>query len=965
MGNQFIGMMITLKKRMACINVDDTLDSRYLMFGHYDGIDITCVNEWYQLRPKGVAQAGGNVDIEDAYWDKYTFKLYFPECDRCIALNQKGFAYDIWEKLGFYHDFSKECEHFLESDPFISIAMINLSEKCVAEGQDLLEKMQNIVSEAAQKASVNLKDIHCAIMPSIGYADFVLLFLCDNLKNVVKVLDYLREASIENHGRSYAVVSNSYAISGFARAGLKNLHNLNGMEDVKLSIRVNLRDGVSPSQFKKYFEEELEKVLKNDAQNDAQVKKPLHLYQVFGNSDCLILSDMPFDFFIPLFYDAKLLNPRHELFVSYIQYTRSSIRVMIDSAEVLSVVDRDRKAIYDKYKRKFKDLIDKLTTFVKKYDLPIRTVNGIQTVMKAYLNLIQFSHCFEIEKIIGTAFEAVTNNVEKTLKFIEDDEKKDNRKKDDGRKACWYCQQMMAALGIFREKIEDYLADLHRSDRLFIEGQSLSHPSIGSATKLLFFYNQYINDIAEKLVKTEESGESKRFTFVVTSGGCDVTTAYDLFSYLDPVSELEHSLIIISIPEMSLYDFRGTMFRLLHECFHFCGERKRVERLGLLFKSLSANTALVISNGLCKSIESQLIRLYASLKKHLSPKDMSWLRKQGKQILQQEIKNLEYKLEEKIFSGLETIFNKKDPTLYFGRNMYPEVIENLKGVIWEPDEIERQDSFLHYTYHEMILCQNAIADKLILRLNERSVPFSKANILKETSAQKLEMERDGKFDMEEEALIRAIWRNYTESVSYEKELVNINEEERTTVEEVVLVLQDLFKECFADCMAAEILNLSIEDFLLCFLYETWNYKNAFPDMFRIAMELKVLYGVQGKLDVETCQRIREKVQHWENRGFQYRHNNVQYTEDVCNWLNKLLEDYEGIGNSQYVGMDSVEEYLDQCVNYYKKYCSNKFFAEVEEISNLSNMNSLGDLYRLLEKVRRTKNDRGEAGKDYI
>ena len=57
---EFMGMMITLKRRMMCIDRDDTDDYQYLMFGHYDGMDIYCTSQWYQLRPKGVENNGGN-----------------------------------------------------------------------------------------------------------------------------------------------------------------------------------------------------------------------------------------------------------------------------------------------------------------------------------------------------------------------------------------------------------------------------------------------------------------------------------------------------------------------------------------------------------------------------------------------------------------------------------------------------------------------------------------------------------------------------------------------------------------------------------------------------------------------------------------------------------------------------------------------------------------------------------------
>ena len=937
MEEKFTGMMITLKKRMVCTNHDDTAEFQYLMFGHYDGADIACTDQWYQLRPKGVADRGGNVDIGDSFWDKYTIKLYFPESQCCQSLEKDGFAYNIWEKLGYYDEYQMECEKVLNRYPFLSIAMINLSEKCVCSESDLTLKMQKAVTNAAKQTGVDLSQIHCAIMPSIGYADFVLLFLSDDLKKVISVLDNLKKASVNDGGKVYAMLSNSYAISGFAKAGLENLHNLKGLEDVRLSIRVNLRDGISASQFKSFFDQELKKVCGGSGKEDKE--EMFDLYQVFGNSDCLILSDMPFDFFIPLFYDKKLLNPAHELFCYYIQHTRSSVRVKIELEEERNQMESEGKEKYIQYQGKFQRLIDKLKQYADEYDIPIRIVNGLQTVMKAYLSLIQFSHCFDIEKVMGAAFEAVEQNVSKTLEII----------KFDSDKRLWYSEQMLTSLALFREKIEDYLSDLRRSDRLFIEGQSLSHPSIGSATKLLFFYNCFINNIAEKLVQTEKYGKASHFTFLVTSGGCDVTTAYDLFSYMDPMVELVHPLIVVSIPEMSLYDFRGTMFRLLHECFHFCGERRRRERLDFFLKSLSENTAWVISNGLRKSFDCQLKNInHISEKFHLQG-DREKIRIQGEQIVQKAMSDFAQKLKDELYWKLEKEFEKKSSSSYYGRKMYYEVMEELEKCIWDSNGIDSNELFFNYVYHKFLLCQNSIAERWKEELAKWSILFSDADLLRETSFQKQEMEKEGKFDREEEAIIREVFRNYVGGSTFEGKLVNLNEDERITEEEIVSTLEELFKECYADCMAAEILKLPVEDFLLCFLYETWDYEKAFPYEFRIAMDLKVLYCIDGKLDKGTRQKIKEKVLHWEKLGFQYQRHSDDYIESVCNWIDGLLKTYQGTKDSLYVGIKYVEEYLYQC-----RACYGENFSEtIIEISNWSNMFSTRDIYKLLEKVGTT------------
>lgn len=107
------------------------------------------------------------------------------------------------------------------------------------------------------------------------------------------------------------------------------------------------------------------------------------------------------------------------------------------------------------------------------------------------------------------------------------------------------------------------------------------------------------------------------------------------------------SLIIISIPEMSLYDFRGTMFRLLHECCHFCGERKRAERQTAFLKSLSANSAVIISNGLLGSFRgNQEKNILKSVERRLL--DKMFIEEQYKEIVTRRIDEFQKRVESNI-----------------------------------------------------------------------------------------------------------------------------------------------------------------------------------------------------------------------------------------------------------------------------------------------------------------------------
>lgn len=950
MQDEFTGMMVILKKRLTCLDQNDTDAYRYLMFGHYDGMDIVCTNQWYQMRPQGVAERQGVVVVDDYFLDKYTLKLYFPNRKYCSILKSKGFFYDLWRELGNIHQNAEKSNKILVQYPFISVAMINLSVECVRSEKNLLDKMQDAVVRAAEQKGISLRDIHCAVMPSIGYADFVLLFLSENLKPVITVLSSLRKERVMDDGKTYAMLSNCYAISGFAKVGLQKFLNCLDSDDTKLSIRVNLRDGVTASQFKNFFDSKLNESL----QGSQNIAKEHLLYQVLGNSDCLMFSDKPFQNFISLFYDDKLFNPGHELFREYIQNMRSSIRLEICDSEEFEPGSRHDTGAYDKYQKEFGNLIDRLKMFFRQRSMPERTINGLQIVMKAYLNLIQFSHCFDIERVIGRAFEAVISNVEMTIGLVEKlqedrkNEENEYKAKELEELSVWYSEQMMDALVIFRERIEIFLSDLRRSDRLFIEGQSLFHPSIGSATKLLFFYNRYINDTAESLRDENDQERNNGYTFVVTSGGCDRTTAYDLFSYIDPDEKSVHSLIIISIPEKSLYDFRGTMFRLLHECFHFCGERKRRERLKALLESLSENIALIIGKGLGGSFREQFDKIYNSIEKSVSEDDRKEIKSKEQNIFKEEINGLIKKLADEIYRRLvENIMTCSDDKIFYGRNMYRETEDILKRYIFASDEIGDENSFLRYTYHEFMKCHKASAERLIKYFKDKDILFSGADVWKEISDQNQKKEQENVFEWGEVKLIQVVFRNFVENTIFDKNIVDIAEDECVTMADVFANLENVFNECYADCMAARILQLPLEDFVLCFIYERRDCEIAFPDPLRVAMEMSVLYGLVGKLGDDNCCKIKKKMGHWEERGFSYQKHDG-YIEEVCDQIDRLLKGYGG-ESCEYVGMESIEKYLWECLEFYDE----KSFESVAEMSRLADMASSEDIYQLLEEIHNT------------
>lgn len=163
----------------------------------------------------------------------------------------------------------------------------------------------------------------------------------------------------------------------------------------------------------------------------------------------------------------------------------------------------------------------------------------------------------------------------------------------------------------------DFVADLLRSDKPFIEGNTLSHPAIGSATKILFAYTAILNKIAESM-----SDNDQRMIFLVISGGADATTAIDLFAFVreDKISKEKNMKkpVLIVVPEKGLYDIKGTLFRLFHECMHYCGERLRMERYEIYLDIM----AEIMSHDILEIFSGEgFIKKYLAAQKIYLPQD--------------------------------------------------------------------------------------------------------------------------------------------------------------------------------------------------------------------------------------------------------------------------------------------------------------------------------------------------------
>ena len=251
-----------------------------------------------------------------------------------------------------------------------------------------------------------------------------------------------------------------------------------------------MKEGVSAAQFKNILDKELGSGWGRS-------------YRVLGDSDFMLVTNAEFSRVLPLYFNNGSPGPfcPGSTVFKYIRNMQSELCISDIGAmkNVASYFPDENNDLIEQYRERFSVNLEKLKDFLRKNRLPGRIVYGLQIVMKRFLQLIRTKHSFDVERIAGNVFDNFFNCVIRSIDDINYIDTKINGNSEVEKMKYDYLQKFLKALNFFREKVGDYLADMQRSDSLFLEGRSLSHPSIGSATKLLFFHNWYIHRAKEKI----------------------------------------------------------------------------------------------------------------------------------------------------------------------------------------------------------------------------------------------------------------------------------------------------------------------------------------------------------------------------------------------------------------------------------------------------------------------------------
>lgn len=915
MGNEpeFEGIMFTLKKRgpqnfKSNCEKDSESDgdySNYLIFGYYDELVIAGVNQWYQYRPMGVAHRCGYVQHDQPFADVYTIKCVFPEQS---LVDDENFSFKEWKNavmktVPASARSDQSVSALVQSNPFICVSSIHLSETFVKGGMSLREMTDAVMRRVQYEADNrrwNLKELHCGVFPTIGFSDCVIVFLTDNFEKPAELISAMRGWTDDEHN---AVISNCYTLCGVHKEFqvtadiLQRAAVTHGEYQSRVAAKFALREGISGDAFhaalKKEILEKIKKILEKHGGDGDQfiseqgLEQKLETYFItFGNVDTLIMPNICLEAYLCLYMDEKF-NPDKQLFKSYIAGTRTGIRIVkklsSDTETILlsdteesemSGTDKNAKGqfssaasviepeIHDEWKKFIKEFEERLC----ERHCALRTSRAFEQIIQRYYNIAYTTHGFDIRGSMQHFLNVVFDDI--LLSFQCSDVK---------------TTDILLAAELFRDLVGNYVTDLLRSDKPFIEGNALAHPAIGSGTKMLFAYTMVMNEMSQLLRENGSPKNKNEIVFLVISGGADRTRAIDLFKYLIKERYSETSVekfckpILIVVPEKGLYDIRGTLFRMLHECMHFCGNRERKYRYEMLIKMMAAWITNDISRGY---FENKFCSPQAYLKIeriYLSNAEYKDMLNETKMIIQKVREQAEQEICSAIceFWRLTDYLNKhEDESDYyeyklFGEDVCADAVLGFKSVkkYFTVSENNAGGCLSERIAEHLKQAESRIIAEIYAKLKEKGLPHTAMTFRKKSIEY-----RNG---------LNELINTWDFTETYCKILfgeINTSESKKLdrwfTYDDISQTAFYSMREGLADYNAVSILKMELADYLLSFIYEEKDIDRAMPDTLdnalRIGAVLQCAFGVSRKLkekDRTSVQDRAERMYHY--AGYEY------------------------------------------------------------------------------------------------
>ncbi len=942
---------ILLQKRMQR-TAPETGSKDFLVFGHYDVMSLQLGRGWHSFRPGLHIRSGVGGD-SGGLFELYPIRLAFPKGSLPSGVMRSNCKY--WRKL------------VRENQPgqgFISLIMMNLSESVVYQIQDpqtlyrqICRKVEDTLAAISRSC---LEETRCCVFYSIGYCDFAVLIDTQRLDVAACLIDGL-SAPLPDSGLPFSTSCVFYGIHTKRCAE----NNLAKDDRARFFMQFSLHPGVTPEMFFSAFRA---KIIDN-----GQLKQlfPLEEEQrqaiacleqikcgemscagetiLSGSYNAFLRFNLPPRLVVRLFQEGAPLNPFSKFREDYIHAAVTSIVMPLEYTRLATdAMDFRFQRVHTRTLFYSAAFLKEFNDFRNKMKRPTRPGMALAQLFKRYENLLANTHAFDIGHILDDVFLSLMFNIRQTEMLVQ------ALGEDDRLERIYLLDQLDASINIFREKAGDYLSDLALSDKAFAEEYVLIHPSIGSATKLLIAYNQMVNSLVDALGDDlhkdaaflpdeglRELCPKHQHNFLVISGGCDETAAYDVFGQLDGVTMPDGQyrdvrLVVLQFPEMTLFDIGGTLFHALHEAYHFSGDRLRKQRKAAIDQAVACFLAEHYSEIFMKTI---------GLERWI---DQLWLPQEGrdrlKKVYQHELlplrqKELKDALQKLLLDAVGQYIdirleecragfrrrNMSEELLYYSRYLYEEYEDALcfllansftpfnnffqKGAV-SREALAGENEKLFLGIYELVQEATSSVYKSVLQYcRQHGIDpgsISHAEVTVAYSGEK------GCFrDMPAYELLWSANEWLVGGNLQPSDFTFGGPLKRNALD----FLQDFgiaCRESYSDIMALATLEMEWYEFFAALAYECWDMDKLLPqniqNVLRIGADLKVYYGISDKLSM--AQR-KELDMHWKTR----RDEDVKFAAEIdaaqlADRIDAILEDYAyycsiGVGGP-------LEEYLHKC-----------------------------------------------------
>ena len=890
--------------------------------GYFDRVVFDHVNYWLDFSPRKSSEGQGNTPSKtENPLSIYPIKLMFPTNATISYL--EGFNLD-------YQSWMNDLSQLFDANPCITIALLNLTDQFKESfnndicGEQLRQLADVICSghyyqEMSHSQRQNFieaggSNAHVCLLPSLGYSDYCLLIAEKNWAFAPALLEYLHRA---RRARKI-VLSTDYAMPVYhILPNHLRVQQNPAFDNTKISIHIHLKPGISMGQL---------------AQS---IKEVADIWQVSGSSDCVLVSKKgkrPEDLFCSL--SLGIDKNTQNAFQNFVIRTESKLQ-----RKATALPQNRGKVLLSEENPNISNLRYALLEYRKllsEDNRHMRLFNATWERVTLVESICSQAHNGELRKIMNRWLDVFTYCLKREIKDLQDWKQGLALMNKEEKEAywpqvedCW--TDVEDALNIFVTQVGSFLADLSRSDSFSMESERYNHASVGSATKLLLAYNQWQNQFVLDMQK--ESNNTSEYVFLVRSGGCDSTNTDSIFSNLDAQlitindkqSMFERKPLITHMSEMALFDCSGAIFRMTHECMHYCGERNRKERVQALITFISRYYSRALTKTLFGRDE-----YYNKLCKNL--KDLFGL----------EIQELNVKLEECWKSAFISLLKKI--SIYISTQLNNQYIKARTS--WDERNYIGDELYvwLKTVLTEMFFCyevdsQNFVASNIVVLLY-KSILETASDYYKNCDEVIRQYNTSLIFcSIERRSTERTIAEyqesgNYTDTFLWSQIIftltwlisdpslpINSNDSFTSlgnhTVSEVLDFVIECFSESFADMAACVRLDAALSDYLLAFVFETWDLNKAFPlgetHVYRIAIVLHLCYPQALQVENERTilsetakQELKDAIQRLVMNGMPQKRINFEL---LCDRIEKILNLYQGL--SLWI-TEPLKDYLSLC-----------------------------------------------------